>query len=111
MLAEQLRDDVAAAGGPQLSDPYGDLPPRQVGPSHLEPHRVTRGVVLEHLVEVRPDRRIDLDQPFPPAPFLRERPVSRSSSPSNSPRPSRMVFGSHPRTPAMYSIPPCPNFA
>ena len=71
VLAEQLRDDVAADRGAQLGDPRGDLPPRQVGPSHLEPHRVARGVILEHLVEVGLDRRVGRDQPLASAPFLR----------------------------------------
>src|SRR5262249_3433169 len=75
-----------------------------------EPHRIACGVILEHLVEVRFDRRGDVDQPFPSTPFFRERPVSRSPPPSSSSIPSRMVLGSHPKTRAMYSIPPCPNF-
>ena len=65
---------------------------------HLEPHRVAGGVVLEHLEEVGLDRRVDLDQPLASAPFFRTRPVSRSSSPSSSASPCRMVLGSHPRT-------------
>ena len=98
VLAEQLRDDVAADRRPQLGDPPGDLPPRQVGPSHLEPHRVAGGVVLEHLEEVGLDRRVGRDQPLASAPLFRERPVSSSASPSSSARPCRMVLGSHPRT-------------
>src|SRR5512135_222565 len=106
MLAEQLRDDVATDGCPRFGDPRGDLPPRQVGPSHVGPHRVAGGVVLEHLEEVGLDRRVGRDQRLASAPFLRVRPVSSSAPPSSSESPNRMVFGSHPSTVAMYSIPP-----
>ena len=66
-------------GVPSLGDPRGDLPPRQVRPLHLGPHRIAGGVVLEDLEEVRLDRRVGLDQPLASAPFFRTRPVSRSS--------------------------------
>src|SRR3954452_20576295 len=102
---------MAADGGAQFGETGGDPPPRQVGPWPVGPHGVAGGVVLEHLEEVGLDRRVGRDQPLAPAPLLRMRPVSRSASPSNSVSPSRMVFGSPPRTVAMYSTPPCPNLA
>src|SRR5215475_10402807 len=37
------------------------------------------------------------------------RPAAASSSSSRSRRPWRMVFGSHAKTRAMYSTPPCPS--
>src|SRR5262249_53766358 len=106
---EQLGDDIAANRGPQFAEPLGDLPPRQVGPLHVGPHRVACGVVLEHLVEVGLDRRVDLDQGLAATPFFRVRPVSRSSPLSNSASPTRMVLGSQPKTRAIYSVPPCPS--
>src|SRR5579863_6490482 len=111
VFLKQLRDYVATDRSAQILHPPSDLPPRQVRPLHLESHRIARGVVRQHLVESRLEGRVEIDQPFPPTPFFRERPVSRSSAPASSPSPNWMVLGSHPKTPAMYSIPPCPNFA
>src|SRR4051812_16797610 len=111
MLVEQLRGDVTADRRPQLGDPPGDLPPRQVGPPQVKPHRVARGVVLEHLEEVGLDRGVGRDQPPASAPLFRVRPVSRSPSPSSSTRPCRTVLGSQPRRAEMYSIPPWPSLA
>src|SRR5258706_15289213 len=111
VLFEPRGPDVATDRSPPFLHPLDDLPPRQVRPLHFQPHRIARSVVLEHLLESHFERRVEIDQPFASTPFFRERPVSRSSAPSSSPSPIRMVLGSHPKTPAIYSIPPCPNFA
>src|SRR3954454_9354719 len=111
VLAEQQGHDVPTGRRPHRGEPLGDLPPRQVRPLHFGPHRIAGGVVVEDLQEVPLKPRADGDQPFPSAPFFRTRPVSRSSPPSSSACPCRMVLGSHSRTRAMYSRPPYPNFA
>ena len=79
VFAEQLGHDVSTGRSPQRRDPLGDLPPRQVRPFHVGPHRIAGGVVLKHLEEVLLEGRVDLDQPFAPTPFFRTRPVSSSS--------------------------------
>src|SRR5262249_3581510 len=81
------------------------------GPLAPGPHRVVGGMVLEHLEEVLLPARGDRDQRLAATPFVRTRPVSRSSWPSSSACPCRMVLGSHPRMRAMYSRPPWPSLA
>jgi hypothetical protein len=119
---EQLRRDVAAhrdaQGAHPLGDllprqgahPLGDLLPRQVGPLAVAPHRIARGVTLQHLQEVLGEGRLDGDPPLPSAPLFRTRPVSRSSVPSSSACPWRIVLGSQPKRRAMDSTPPWPGF-
>jgi hypothetical protein len=44
-------------------------------------------------------------------PFFRTRPIAASSVSSSSANPCRIVFGSHCKTRAMYSLPPCSSLA
>ena len=112
VLLEQLRDDVATDRSPQVLHPPGDLPPRQVGPLHLQPHRVARGMVFEHPVEVDLDRRVDLDQPVCVHPlFSRAACVQVALALQFRQAPLGSSWDRIPGCWRSYSIPPCPSLA
>ena len=61
VFAEQQGDDVTTDRRAHRGEAISDLPPREVGPLHLGPHRIAGGVVLKDLEEVRFEGVGDLD--------------------------------------------------
>jgi hypothetical protein len=82
-----------------------------MGPQHAFPHRLTRREFGQNLPEVLIQWWSPFKRRLAPPPFFRARLGAASSVGASSIKPRRMVFGSIPNKPEIYSRPPWPNLA
>ena len=108
-LAQQAANGPATGGRTQRDQPSRQFPQRQIGPQNANAHRIARRELPQQLPQVRLQLRTRLRQPFASTPFFRTRSAAGSSDSSSSVKPCRIVFGSHCKTRAIYSMPPCPK--
>ena len=105
-LLEQRPEHTLARGGAFLAESATHLLERQIRPANLRPHRITSGVLTQHVEQILFELRHFLDQPCRVTPFFRTRSGTGSVGASKSSRPCRIVWGSQLNNRETYSTPP-----